>query len=572
MLEIAPTDDRRAIKRAYAAKLKDIDVDRDADGFIRLRDAMETAQAWGSRVEENEEDWDGDGDQDWPEDEEGDAQAGLAFHPLHFRFDPLGGFTFLGGQPALPLIDDPGLIARCERIDAMLFDDTAPDPADIAREGRALLSSDSLDGVDVALAVEMWLAEAIVAAMPRSDPLSVPAINHFGWRSPAANWKRPAVVDAVLERYDDRVWLVGPALDVHADALVELQRASRARLGWFELGLALKVKALLKVVRDEHPSVERDFDEASVAWWDAYLAGRRPPDHFWLQLGAGPPILTFVAVIGMGMAEWSVTGAQFALVFAASVIVTMAALAAQSELRARSVVRDELTERGRGLKELGWAPALLLLPMIAASAASEGFVLAVVFGIAAASAAVWAESRVRFVGDADAPHRQRRRGFSIIAALVGLLAIVAAPSPSMGLAVSFPLIMLCAMAARGFDTMVLHSADLSRREWRRAVLALLAAHLALGAALVGTLPGAPFALMVAAPSAVVAQHWLVAGHSRALAAVEWPVRIVASGVYFTSAFWTGGAFGIGAFAGIAAYGLMLSAASLLAALRQEGVA
>ena len=45
ILEIAPTEDVLAIRRAYAACLKKLDVEKDPGGFIRLRQAYEAALA-----------------------------------------------------------------------------------------------------------------------------------------------------------------------------------------------------------------------------------------------------------------------------------------------------------------------------------------------------------------------------------------------------------------------------------------------------------------------------------------------------------------------------------------------
>jgi hypothetical protein len=45
VLAIAPTDDPKVIRRAYAARLKQIDPDRDRETFVRLRQALEWALA-----------------------------------------------------------------------------------------------------------------------------------------------------------------------------------------------------------------------------------------------------------------------------------------------------------------------------------------------------------------------------------------------------------------------------------------------------------------------------------------------------------------------------------------------
>src|SRR3954454_15769330 len=44
-LAIAPTNDPKAIRRAYAARLKTLDPDRDLQAFTRLRTALESALA-----------------------------------------------------------------------------------------------------------------------------------------------------------------------------------------------------------------------------------------------------------------------------------------------------------------------------------------------------------------------------------------------------------------------------------------------------------------------------------------------------------------------------------------------
>ena len=49
ILGIAPTRDEAVIKRAYAQLLKKHRPDRDPDGFIRLREAYETALAGGEQ-------------------------------------------------------------------------------------------------------------------------------------------------------------------------------------------------------------------------------------------------------------------------------------------------------------------------------------------------------------------------------------------------------------------------------------------------------------------------------------------------------------------------------------------
>lgn len=77
LLQIAPTGDTRAVKRAYAARLKMTRPDDDADGFQRLRQAYELAVALALAPSEDQED-----QEDREQPEHGDATATIVAEPL----------------------------------------------------------------------------------------------------------------------------------------------------------------------------------------------------------------------------------------------------------------------------------------------------------------------------------------------------------------------------------------------------------------------------------------------------------------------------------------------------------
>lgn len=579
LLGVAPTDDARTAKRAYAARLKEIDVDADPEGFIRLRDALETAQRWGTGSDDEEEwdgrDWDGE---DWQPgegdaDEENDADP-APYVASHFRFDPIGGgFTYLGGRPAVPMVDDAALEDIAARIDRMLFDEEAPDAAAIGAEGRALLKSREMESVDAAVAIETWLAEAIVAAMPRSDPLAVPAINHFGWRAPSSSWKRPAAVDAVLERYDDRVWLAGPAADAHAVPLRELSGTPRARSGWlglglFELGKARAVARFLDVVRREHPSVEQDLKPANVAWWDRYLAGRRPPGIFWSLVLAVPPVLLplFLAIV-FGTEPAPLSGAALFSLYGACVAATLLLIAADAELRFRLRNRDDSSFAPVRPSDWGWALLLLALPLAAATIPAHP-VNAALFWTIALAAGLWGLWRGRNPYGVAASGRMQRLRIPITAGLLAIF-IAARLTPVDGWQIAGPLAALCFMGAAGYDSAAAWGEDIPGKTWMWGAGALLAAHVAAVAALIALLPAAPLAATLPIPALLMAQHWLLAGRYAAIGRIEYGVRLAAVALYFTHWSWSGGVISLGAIAALSAYGLGFGAASLFVALRHE---
>lgn len=580
VLGIAPTDDERAIKRAYSALLKAIDVDRDTEGFIRLRGAMETAKAWGTY------DCEADDEEEWEPDEadevatDGGRDDEWTAARLPFSFPHFGGEAYFAGyRPSPPVLADDELAELCARIDGLLFDeggDEADSSERIGRAGRALLKAPALEQVDAAAAVEQWLAQAIAAAAPRSDPLGVPAINHFGWHRGGAGWNRPADVDAVLARYADRVWMVGPAADLHVKALAELTGPPRSALGWSQLGLIGDVTRFLKAVRGDHPSVLQDLNSDSVAWWDAYLAGRRPPQHFWMLVLPVPAMIACV-VIGIVGATGSLNWPRAAFIYGGCVLAAVALIAVHSEMRMRAHARRDRPDRGQSAADLGWAPLLLALPFLvwAYVAAGPGpmgglggFLEGFVFGGIAVGAGIWGWWKSALEETDDAELQRRRRGFPIVAGLAGLFVALAAPGVHAALA-PLPLAVLCAMGWQGYDAMAQANARLEARRWTAGVAALLIAHVAVGAALVLTLPDAAVPAMLAVPVLLIAQHWLLAGRSRELGVIEWAVRVVAVIVFFTHDLWSGESFALGGFAALSLYGLSLSAAALIVAWRQE---
>lgn len=586
LLGVAPTGDVRAAKRAYAARLKRIDVDADPDAFIRLREALETAQRWGTESwESGADDWDEEGlepaeeERNEGEEGEGDDYESAPYIAGHFRFDPIGGgHIYLGGRPALPAVDDAALEARAALIDRMLFDDEAPDVAAIGREGSALLKSEAMAGVDAAVAVEAWLAHAIAAATPRSDPLAVPAINHFGWRSPKAGWKRPPAVDAVLERYDDRVWLAGPAITAHATARAELLGPPRARSGWlglglfelgpFELGKARHVARFLDVVRREHPSVEQDLNSASVAWWDRYLAGRRPPGNFWLLVLTVPPVLLllFLAIVfGTEPAPLS-DGALFKL-YGAGVVATLLLMAGYAEFQFRLRNRDDHSFAPLRPADWIWAPLLLALPM-AAVALPASAITAVVVALLAIAASLWGALHARAPFAAEFGDHTRRLRIPIVAGLASLLLLLPL-TPAAATPLAVPLGAMCLMGALGYGSAAAIGEGVLHKIWTRAAAVLLALHVGAGVALLALLPDARLPEMVAAPVLLIAAHWLAAGRYCAPGRIEWGLRLSAVTVYFTRGTWGGEAFAVGAFAAVAFYGLAMSAVCLGLALRHE---
>ncbi|HWT12915.1 MAG TPA: hypothetical protein VN231_09195 [Allosphingosinicella sp.] len=277
-LGIAPTDDARAIKKAYSARLKEIDPDSEPQAFIALRDARDAALAgFGSSgpapaVEPVRPRTAGitrpEADRDVP------ASPGPKPEGPGRRPEP-------GPKPRSPW-QIPSIEEHLARISAMLLD-PGPDSVDadrLAKEGAALLRHPDMGLITRSEEVEAWLGQVILNAMPRSDVLLAPVIAHFGWVEKAKAWNCPWYVEAAVARardcrYRDQV------LRAHGPAMRALAEPPPPRTNAL---IAWAVAELLDEIRDDYPGLERDFDPATIAWWDEAIEAQRQRFAFrWLQ-------------------------------------------------------------------------------------------------------------------------------------------------------------------------------------------------------------------------------------------------------------------------------------------------
>jgi hypothetical protein len=251
-LGIAPGADPAEIRRAYARALKAIDPDSDPEGFIALRDARDRALAYAA----------------------GHGEASEAALPPP-RPDPVE------QAPELPPFDT----ATAERLHALLFAAEPPDPAELAALARALLDDPALEAIDAARWVEAFLAETIVQATPRSDPLIEPAIAHFRWDTHAPELGRPPILDWILARREGIAFEADLAASAPAKArLLATLRAPPAPLGglraWW---LGPEVEFLLVYLQQLHPTAFAGLDRDTLAWWQARFEAQRRGPFAWLR-------------------------------------------------------------------------------------------------------------------------------------------------------------------------------------------------------------------------------------------------------------------------------------------------
>jgi hypothetical protein len=584
VLGLEPTDDARAAKRAYSGLLKQIDVDRDPKGFIRLREALELALHYGANIPEWEsDDYD---DAEWAEDE--------ALAP-----DDSPAFQAVGtGQPCAPYVDAgdmrtpalPGgasaLAEASHRLGRLLFDPEPVESAEIEAAGVVLLAEVDKAAVDDAAATERWLLGALVDSIPRSDPLIGPAMDHFGWD----NAVRPRDygfgydLDTLHQRRSDHAKLnrllsfsmqaegaILQKFEMAGDqrAIEELRGTGRTRVSPFELSLPIDVQRFLKETLAAHPMMEHDLDPGQLAFWRAYFEGRHLPDHFWLTLLVTPPILALATTFGLEGAGVT-PPLSFFPALGVALAVTLIGILAYIELRARAAARDRAAhDHGyQSRRAEPWLAASLVLPTVA-GLMSFDLVAGIGWSVVALAVGIGTFLTTRAPVKAEDGSMLGPRALSattLIACAAVMFALISiGPVHLLG-----PVIVLCYAGYRGHEAAAINMRGISARKARAVIAAtgLLAA--AAMVPLVLFVPGPPPpALLMLVPVATAAQHLATAHLFFSAGRYEWGARVAAALFYFTAGRMLFGGRAEALTVAIMVYVLLYSLARAIVAFRQE---
>jgi len=546
LLGIDPTDDRRAVKRAYARALKAIDVEADPARFVRLREALEAALTWGTQTP-----W-------WelaaePDDFEADPDSDVESVTPPSFVDAESFLVDFAPRCAAPAgIGDARLREACDALEALLTGPDAADPAAVQAAGEAVFAA-TPGSVDDELALEEWTASLLAGAIPRSDPILEAAAARFGWRDGDLELRGRWEVQAVMERRAALAFLAAcrRGHDGHRRAVDELSGPPRTRLGPTEYGLIAEVEDFLVEMDSHHPALAPSFPTETLDWWQTYLDGPHPPRGFWKGAVLLPAFGAFGTAIALSSVDLSPLWGW--AVYAALLPATILWLFASGRRRWR--------RRRYGAAEPGWrfVALALTLPPLTTLLPANGWPMVLTW--LPALGIFFALLRLRL--------EQRHPGppfLPLVALASGIGSIVA--TQSAGANAMVPLPTACILAWLEFEPIQLRLLTLSRRARLGVQAAALVACIAVPvAALLAAWPPGAF-LLLCGPGAVLAAYLAGAGGAGPGAVwSEWPVRVAAIVLYTVAKYeiGTGGALLLA----VQLYGLGCAAARLGAAMWEE---
>ncbi|MBY8821725.1 hypothetical protein [Sphingomonas colocasiae] len=321
-LGIAPTTEVAAIRRAYAQRLKALDVDADPDAFMALREARDEALRHAAAGEAPvvqavaPAPMSGEGATDRlsasggapvlggrtgydsgeliaagppAEDDRVDlilgAMATVRIGEATDRSDPIAaivvGVPLLAGHEAVDGVGiprqsaPPGLEADYNAFVALLFppeEGPFPTPREQAQLGvhfEALLADPRLAELAFYADAERWFSEVLAKSIPLSDPILRRAAEFFGWLDRSGEISQTPAIAYVTDRLRAMDFLDAVQRKGHPfhKAWQELRRPAKegSSRGWVRRG---KVLELLALVRRDYPSLEGYFDWYRVSLWE----------------------------------------------------------------------------------------------------------------------------------------------------------------------------------------------------------------------------------------------------------------------------------------------------------------
>ena len=282
VLGIAPTDDRKAIRAAYAAKLKTLDVDADVAGYAELREARAEALYLAQQGVDA-------GAEPAPGDQPGDPLGDPFGEPqiIEHGVRSSGDTDTVPDEEAEPTDPKPAAFL------ALLFpggeQSDEPLTAEQYAEAETLLHQIIADArsaqIDLQSGMEDWLAHYLAAAWPRSGPLVEDASTAFAWDQNAGRIDEDRAVAFLNDRLATirRIGELDDPAHKYHEAWVELRKPGPKPRFAFRGPKRERVQELVVAIRRQHPELEEYLDGERVqSWIDPAPSGLPWATVFWI--------------------------------------------------------------------------------------------------------------------------------------------------------------------------------------------------------------------------------------------------------------------------------------------------
>jgi hypothetical protein len=242
-LGIEPTTDARAIRAAYAQRLKEIDVEADPQAFVALREAFDAAQR-------------------------------DVFGPAPIRLDaPVDAAAALADTLPETACTE---IHPAAALEALLFGECKGEPPTseqretMLRHWGAIIADPRMQEIGYYGDVETWASETIARTVPLSDPLVIPAVLHFAWIGRAGTTDLSPAIAYVVDRYHPMMfvdYVERPHHPLHrawAELTSPADAGAKLRRGKVPL---VEIHKLVSHVVRNYPELYARFDPWRLSLW-----------------------------------------------------------------------------------------------------------------------------------------------------------------------------------------------------------------------------------------------------------------------------------------------------------------
>jgi hypothetical protein len=288
ILGIAPTQDPRLIRRAYAAALKRTNPDDDPKGFALLRAAYERALRQAREADRGD-----------PPGAANDPGAPAAREPPRIPDNRPEASSASVSSPS----DLDQLRSAFFSLQRLVTAAQVPDMEDMRAALEACIRSPALSNLSVQLEFEAAMARFLLQTQPRTEALLAAVIERWNWRLRLQSAEGGDAISAVVTLAEN-VNVLEAARASSPRAYLALTTPPRPALLWTQMvayRLDCAVRDLMGRLRPE--LLPASVAPQALAWWSQFFARPRPRPALIRFAGVLAALGTLAGVV-VGLYQW----------------------------------------------------------------------------------------------------------------------------------------------------------------------------------------------------------------------------------------------------------------------------